>query len=66
MTQLVAILHAIARGCNRTREIAEATGIRRDCAQVRLAELQRLGLVSSFRTLTGYRHGNEKFYRIRG
>lgn len=60
-----AILRAIASGCHRTREIAERTGIPRTVVQVRVADLRREGLVSSFRTLCGYRHGNEKFYRIR-
>jgi DNA-binding IclR family transcriptional regulator len=64
MTQRAAILHAIRNGRHRTVEIAEATGIPRDRVQVRIAELVRERLVSSYRTLTG-RHGNEKFFRIR-
>ena len=65
MTREDAILHAIANGKHRSRTIASATGIKREIVQVRLAELTRAGYVSAFRTLTGHKHGNEKFYRIR-
>jgi DNA-binding IscR family transcriptional regulator len=60
-----AIINALAAGSHRSREIAEACGIDRKYVQVRLAELVQAGVVSSFRTLTGHQHGNEKFYRIR-
>lgn len=65
MSAREAILSAIESGAHRTREIAERTGLRREIVQIRVADLLKIGVVSSFRMLTG-RHGNEKFYRIRG
>jgi hypothetical protein len=65
MSQRAAVLTAICNGLHRTREIAQATGIDRPRVQIRIAELVRERVVSSFKTLTGYQHGNEKFYRIR-
>ena len=64
MTHRAAILSALQSGYHRTREIAERTGIRREFVQIRLSELVRQRVVSSYRTLGG-RHGLEKFYRIK-
>ena len=65
MTHREKILDALRNGVHRSRAIAEVTGINRESVQVRLAELVRERVVSSYRTLTGYQHGCEKFYRIR-